>query len=165
MHPRAAEFKTRVESEYDRTIEIQEFPEGTESAADAARAIGCEPERIASSLVFRAPEIVVVVASGATRVSEAKLAAARGVPEEEVGMANPEAIRETLGWSIGGVPPFAHDREVAVYVDETLESFEAVWAAAGTPQAVFPVAPADLRALAGAESIDVAESPADAESG
>jgi prolyl-tRNA editing enzyme YbaK/EbsC (Cys-tRNA(Pro) deacylase) len=159
MHPRAAEFRARVEAEYDRTIEIQEFPEGTESAADAARAIGCEPERIASSLVFRAPEIVVVVASGATRVSGAKLAAARGVPEEQVEMASPGEIRETLGWSIGGVPPVAHDQEVPVYVDETLEGFAEVWAAAGTSQTVFPISPTDLRALAGGESIDVAENP------
>jgi prolyl-tRNA editing enzyme YbaK/EbsC (Cys-tRNA(Pro) deacylase) len=165
MRPRAAEFQARVEAEYDRTIDVREFPEGTESAADAAAAIDCEVARIASSLVFRAPRLVVVVASGATRVSEAKLATARGVSAGDVGMASPEGIGETLGWSIGGVPPFAHDREVPVYVDETLEGFEEEWAAAGTPQAVFPIAPADLRALAGAESIEVAESPTDVETG
>ncbi|PSP73961.1 prolyl-tRNA editing protein [Halobacteriales archaeon QS_3_64_16] len=164
MHPRAAEFKARVEAEYDLAIEIREFPGGAESAADAARAIGCEPARIASSLVFRASGIVVAVASGATRMSEAKLTAARGVSEDEVGMASPESVRETIGWSIGGVPPFAHDREEPVYVDETLEEFAEVWAAAGTPQAVFPIAPADIRVLAGAESIEVAESPTDGES-
>jgi prolyl-tRNA editing enzyme YbaK/EbsC (Cys-tRNA(Pro) deacylase) len=161
MRPPAAEFQARVEAEYDRTIDVREFPE---SAADAA-AIGCEVTRIASSLVSRAPRLVVVVASGATRVSEAKLATARGVSAGDVGMASAEAIGETLGWSIGGVPPFAHDREVPVYVDETLEGFEEEWAAAGTPQAVFPIAPADLRALAGAESIEVAESPTDVETG
>jgi prolyl-tRNA editing enzyme YbaK/EbsC (Cys-tRNA(Pro) deacylase) len=165
MHPRATEFKARAEAEYDRTIDVREFPAGTKTAADAAGAIGCEPARIASSLAFRTPEIAVVVASGATRVNEAKLAGARGVPEEEVEMASPEEVQEVLGWSIGGVPPFAHDREVPVYVDETLEAFEEVWAAAGTPRAVFPIAPADLRALANAESIDVAESPTDAGSG
>jgi len=100
---------------------------------------------------------VIVVASGASRVSEAKLAAARGVPEAEVGMASAAEISETLGWSIGGVPPFCHNERVPVYIDETLEAFDEVWAAAGTPRAVFPIAPERIREIADAKSIDVAE--------
>jgi prolyl-tRNA editing enzyme YbaK/EbsC (Cys-tRNA(Pro) deacylase) len=72
-------------------------------------------------------------------------------------MADPEEIRATLGWAIGGVPPFCHDADVPVYVDETLTDFETVWAAAGTPEAVFPIAPDRVVALADATVVDVAE--------
>ncbi|PSQ24725.1 prolyl-tRNA editing protein [Halobacteriales archaeon QS_8_65_32] len=157
MHPRAAEFASRAEADHGLDVDVHEFDEGTKTAADAAAAIGCEIAEIASSLVFDTPDPVVVVASGANRVSEAKLAAAVGTVENEVGMASPETIRETVGWSIGGVPPFCHDKRVPVYLDETLQGFDEVWAAAGTPQAVFPIAPEAIREIAGAETIDVAE--------
>jgi len=157
MHPRATEFRARVEAEHGLSIDIREFPEGTKTAADAAGAIGCDVAAIASSLVFRAPDLVIVVASGANRVSEAKLAAVRGAPETDVGIASADEIRDRLGWSIGGVPPFCHDERVPVYLDETLAGFEEVWAAAGTPQAVFPIAPESIAAIAGAERVDVAE--------
>ena len=157
MHPRAAEFASRAEADYGLDVDVHEFDEGTKTAADAAAAIGCEIAEIASSLVFDTPDPVVVVASGANRVNEAKLAAAVGTVENEVGMASPETIRETVGWSIGGVPPFCHDERVPVYLDETLQGFDEVWAAAGTPQAVFPIAPEAIREITGAETIDVAE--------
>jgi prolyl-tRNA editing enzyme YbaK/EbsC (Cys-tRNA(Pro) deacylase) len=72
-------------------------------------------------------------------------------------MADAEVIRETLGWSIGGVPPFCHDDDVPTYIDETLLGFEEVWAAAGTPEAVFPIDPERLRELAGARVVALAE--------
>lgn len=157
MHPRAVEFASRAEREHDLDIDVREFPAGTKTAADAAIAIGCDAARIASSLVFRAPDPVVVVSSGANRVSERKLAERVGVSEGEVETASAEEIRETVGWSIGGVPPFCHDEGVPVYLDETLTEFEEVWAAAGTPQAVFAVAPGTIQKLTGAEVVDVAE--------
>lgn len=157
MHPRAAEFAARADAEHGLEIAVREFPEGTKTAADAARSIGCDVSRIASSLVFRAPDPLVVVASGANRVSEGKLAEVVEMPESEVETASAEEIRETLGWSIGGVPPFCHDEQVPVYLDETLRGFDEVWAAAGTPQAVFAVAPATIREITGAEVVDVAE--------
>lgn len=157
MHPRAAEFAARAEDEHGLEIAVEEFPDGTSSAADAAGAIGCDVSRIASSLVFRVPDPVVVVTSGANKTSEEKLAAVVGVAENEVGMASAEEIRETVGWSIGGVPPFCHDERVPVYLDETLREFEEVWAAAGTPNAVFAVAPETIQEIADAEVVDVAE--------
>ena len=157
MHPRARSFAERAAAEHDLEVDVHEFPEGTKTAADAADAIGCDVAQIASSLAFRAPDLVVVVTSGANRVSEARLADLRDVPESEVGMADADEVRETLGWSIGGVPPFCHDERVPVYLDETLQGFDEVWAAAGTPQAVFPIAPEAIREIAGAETIDVAE--------
>ena len=157
MHRRAAAFAERAEEEYGLTVDVHEFPDGTRTASDAAAAIGCDVAQIASSLVFAAPEPVVVVTSGANRVSEAKLATIHDVDESTVAMADADAVRETVGWSIGGVPPFCHDTSVPVYLDETLQAFDTVWAAAGTPEAVFPIAPERLRELADARPVDVAE--------
>jgi prolyl-tRNA editing enzyme YbaK/EbsC (Cys-tRNA(Pro) deacylase) len=157
MHPRECAFVERAAAEHDLDIDVHEFPEGTKTATDAADAIGCDVAQIASSLAFRAPDPVVVVTSGANRVSEARLARIRDVPESEVAMADADDVRETLGWSIGGVPPFCHESAVPVYLDETLTGFETVWAAAGTPEAVFPIAPSRLETLADARPVDVAE--------
>ena len=157
MHSRARAFAERAREEHGLNVEVHEFPEGTKTAADAADAIGCDVAQIASSLVFSTPDPVVVVTSGANRVSETKLAAFRDVEQSSVTMAEAEAVRETVGWSIGGVPPFCHDNPVPVYMDETLADFETVWAAAGTPQAVFPIAPERLRDLADAEFVNVVE--------
>ncbi|WP_433630745.1 YbaK/EbsC family protein [Halomicrococcus sp. NG-SE-24] len=156
MHERAAEFRERAREEHDFDVEVHEFPEGTKTAEDAADAVGCDVAQIASSIVMRAgTDLVVVVTSGANRVSEAKLADRRGVPEEAVSMADADEIRDALGWSIGGVPPFCHDGDLPVYLDETLAEFETVWAAAGTPEAVFPVDPETLREYADADVADV----------
>ena len=157
MHHRAQAFAERTRDTHEFDVDVHEFPEGTKTAADAAAAVGCEVAQIASSLAFSTPELVVVVTSGANRVSETKLAALQSVPESAVTMADPETIRETLGWSIGGVPPFCHDTAVPVYVDDTLAKFETVWAAAGTPKAVFPIGPDRLREFADGRPVDVAE--------
>lgn len=157
MHPRAQAFAEHAADEYGLDVDVHEFPEGTKTAADAANAIGCDTAQIASSLAFSTPELVVVVTSGAERVSEGKLAALREVGEGVVAMANAEEVRETLGWSIGGVPPFCHETTVPVYMDETLQEFDTVWAAAGTPETVFPIAPERLREFADARPADVAE--------
>ncbi|WP_380675198.1 YbaK/EbsC family protein [Salinigranum sp. GCM10025319] len=156
MHPRAAEFADRASDRYGVDVAVEEFPDGTKTAADAAAAVGCEVAQIASSLAFDADgDLVVVVTSGANRVSEGRLADHLGATE--VGMADPARIAETLGWSIGGVPPFCHDTDVPVLFDETLLDHETVWAAAGTPEAVFPMAPDEIRRLADARVVDVAE--------
>ncbi len=157
MHRRAAAFAERAEQEHGFTVDVHEFPAGTKTAHDAAAAVDCDIAQIASSLVFTAPEPVVVVTSGANRVSEEKLAAVHGVAESAVAMADADAVRETIGWSIGGVPPFCHDAAVPVYLDDTLREFETVWAAAGTPEAVFPIPPERLREFADARPADVAE--------
>lgn len=156
MHPRAEEFAAAAAERHGVDVEVHEFPEGTKTAADAAAAVGCDVAQIASSLVFIADdEPVVVVTSGANRVSEARLADT--LEAGSVRMADPEEAREATGWSIGGVPPFVHDRDLRVLVDETLLAHDEVWAAAGTPQGVFPIAPDRLVELAGAEPAAVAE--------
>jgi prolyl-tRNA editing enzyme YbaK/EbsC (Cys-tRNA(Pro) deacylase) len=157
MHPRAVEFTERARDELGVDVDAHEFPEGTKTAEDAAEAIGCDVAQIASSIAMVADQLVVVVTSGANRVSEQRLATLRDVDPEDVRMAEADEIKETLGWSIGGVPPFLHDTAVPVYLDETLTEFETVWAAAGTPQAVFPVSPDRIRELADATVANVAQ--------
>jgi prolyl-tRNA editing enzyme YbaK/EbsC (Cys-tRNA(Pro) deacylase) len=158
MHPRAEEFVAEARERYGFDPEVREFPEGTETAADAAAAIGCAVAHIASSIAVRVDdELVVVITSGANRVDLDAVAALRGRDPGAASMADPDAVRGTLGWSIGGVPPLCHETEVPTYLDETLLSFERVWAAAGTPQATFPIDPERLRDLAGAVPADVAD--------
>jgi prolyl-tRNA editing enzyme YbaK/EbsC (Cys-tRNA(Pro) deacylase) len=120
---------------------VREFPQGTRTAADAAAAIGCEVGAICKSLVFRVAEApLLIIASGANRVDEARFAAAK---------ADAAFVREHTGFAIGGVPPYAHARPIETIIDEDLLGYPTVWAAAGTPSSVFPIAPADLVARTG----------------
>jgi prolyl-tRNA editing enzyme YbaK/EbsC (Cys-tRNA(Pro) deacylase) len=120
----------------------REFPAGTRTAADAAAAIGCEVGAICKSLVFRVgDEPLLVIASGANRVDEERFGAQK---------ADAAFVREQTGFAIGGVPPYGHARPLRTILDEDLLGYETVWAAAGTPSSVFPIAPADLVRLAGA---------------
>ena len=158
MHPRAETFSEQARETYDFDPAVEEFPEGTKTAEDAAAAVGCDVAQIASSLVFDVDgSLIVSVTSGANRVDEAALAEAVDADPDDASMADPDRIREQLGWSIGGVPPFCHERTVPVVVDETLLEFETVWAAAGTPQAVFPIDPDRLLEYADATAATVAE--------
>jgi prolyl-tRNA editing enzyme YbaK/EbsC (Cys-tRNA(Pro) deacylase) len=120
----------------------REFPEGTRTAADAAAAIGCEVGAICKSLVFRVgDEPLLVIASGANRVDEARFGAAK---------ADAAFVREHTGFAIGGVPPYGHPCALRTIVDEDLLRSDTVWAAAGTPTSVFPLRPAELVARAAA---------------
>jgi prolyl-tRNA editing enzyme YbaK/EbsC (Cys-tRNA(Pro) deacylase) len=157
MHERAADFADRAAADLGLDVDVHEFPEGTKTAADAADAIGCDVAQIASSIAMDADGLVVVVTSGANRVDETQLADLTDCDPDGVAMADPERVRETLGWAIGGVPPVCHEGDVPVFLDETLTDFDTVWAAAGTPEAVFPMDPDRLRDLAGATVADVAE--------
>ena len=155
MHPTAARFAEAAADRYGLDVDVHEFPEGTKTATDAARAIGCDVAQIASGLVFAADgEPVVVVTSGANRVEESRVADEIGA--STVRMADPDEVKDATGWSIGGVPPICHDADVPVLVDETLLLHDTVWAAAGTPDAVWPVSPDRLVELAGATVADVA---------
>jgi prolyl-tRNA editing enzyme YbaK/EbsC (Cys-tRNA(Pro) deacylase) len=155
MHERAVAFRDRAREQYGVDVQVHEFPEGTKTAEDAAEAVGCELAQIASSIALVADRLVVVVTSGANRVDTRTLATLRGVHEAR--MAEPDEVAETLGWSIGGVPPFCHDTEVPVYLDETLSEYGTVWAAAGTPEAVFPIDPETIVECSDATVADIAE--------
>jgi len=130
--------------------DIHRLADSTRTAPEAAAAVGCELGAIVKSLVFRGAssgEPLLALVSGSNRADEALVADAVGEPVER-----PDAayVREATGYSIGGIPPVGHPAPVRVVVDEDLLRFETVWAAAGNPHAVFPIAPADLVAATGA---------------
>jgi len=139
---------------------IGAFPEGTRTAEDAARAVGCSVAEIAKSLVFRArgsARPVLVIASGADRVDLARVAEAAGAPVER---AEGRWVRETTGFAIGGVAPVGHLTQPLVLVDARVMALARVWAAAGSPAHVFETTPDRLVALSGGRIADVAERPA-----
>ena len=130
------------------------FPATTRTAHDAAHQIGCTVAEIVKSLVFLADSVpVVVLCSGADRVDEAKLRDALGA--NVVRRATADEAKTATGYAIGGVPPFAHATDVRVVVDQGLLTFATVWAAAGLPDAVFPIPPGELVRLADGLSADV----------
>ena len=136
-------------------IAVTRFPATTHTAQDAAREIGCTVAEIVKSLVFLADGApVMVLCSGADRVDEAKLRALLGA--SGVRRATADEAKTATGYAIGGVPPFAHATQVRVVVDRGLLAFATVWAAAGLPDAVFPIAPVDLARLSSAIEADVA---------
>lgn len=139
-------------------IAVRRFPEGTRTADDAARAIGCAVAQIVKSLVFVADGApVVALVSGSNRVDLERLAAELGA--SEVRRATGDEARDATGFAIGGVPPFGHARSAALLVDRDLLTHEVVWAAAGLPDAVFPMAPDDLVRVSGGRVVDLAERP------
>jgi prolyl-tRNA editing enzyme YbaK/EbsC (Cys-tRNA(Pro) deacylase) len=136
-------------------LAVKRFPATTRTAQDAAREIGTSVERIVKSLVFVAgTEVVVVLCSGASRVDETKLASALGV--SSVRRATADEAKGATGYAIGGVPPFAHATACRVLCDRGLLAFDEVWAASGLPDAVFPIAPADLVRLSDAAVAEIA---------
>jgi len=137
-------------------VDVAEFPAGTRTAADAAAAVGCEVAAIVKSLVFMADgRAVLVLTSGANRVDERLLATELGAAE--VRKATADEARAATGYAIGGTPPFCHtgDGFDTVLMDPDLLEHAIVWAAAGTPEAVFPLAPTRLRDSARARTVDV----------
>ena len=134
-------------------ISVRQFPEGTRTAGDAARAVGCDVAQIVKSLVFVAGgRPVIALVSGANRLDEKRLAAAAGEP---VVKADAETARTATGYAIGGVPPFGHATDVPVFMDRDLLGHAVVWAAAGRPDSVFEIAPERLRELSRATVLDL----------
>lgn len=137
-------------------IEVVRFPEGTRTAADAARAVGCDVAQIVKSLVFVADGApLVALVSGANRVDLSRLAAAAGASVAR--RADGDEARAATGYAIGGVPPFGHATRIPVVVDTDLLSHARVWAAAGLPDAVFAIDPADLVRASGGRVAELAE--------
>jgi len=132
---------------------VRQFPEGTRTATDAARAVGCDVAQIVKSLVFMAGgRPVLALVSGANRLDEKRLAAAAGEP---VTKADAETARTATGYAIGGVPPFGHATEVPVFMDRDLLGHATVWAAAGRPDSVFEISPERLQELSRATVLDL----------
>ncbi len=130
-------------------IEVQRYPDGTRTAADAAAAVGCKIDQIVKSLVFMADvRPILILCSGARRVDEEKLAEYIGT---EIRIAGASEVRAATGYAIGGTPPLGHTVPLKTVVDPHLMEFEEIWAAAGTPDSVFPIPPKELvKATSGA---------------
>lgn len=132
------------------TNAVVELPDSTRSAAEAAAAVGCEVAQIVKSLLFRgasSDRAILVMASGRHRVDEARITALIGEP---IAKASAAFVRERTGFAIGGVPPIGHSGPTVAVVDEALFEHQQIWAAAGHPNAVFPLTPAELVAMTGA---------------
>ncbi|MBX3498591.1 MAG: YbaK/EbsC family protein [Alphaproteobacteria bacterium] len=134
---------------------VREMTETTRTSAEAAAAIGCDVAQIAKSLVFRgrdSGEPLLVVASGINRVDEKRLTALIG---ERIARADAGFVRATTGFAIGGVPPAGHARAIRTLIDADLLALDPIWAAAGTPVAVFRLTAAELVALTAGEVADL----------
>jgi len=137
----------------DHTVVALE--QSARTSAQAASAVGCQVDQIAKSLVFRgarSQRAVLVIASGANRVDEAKLAA---LIAEPVGRADPDFVRQRTGFAIGGVAPVAHAEPLTILIDEDLLRWPEIWAAAGHPNTVFKLTPADLVRITGGRVAEV----------
>lgn len=143
-------------SEAGLQIDVERFPEGTRTAADAARAVGCDVAQIVKSLVFMADKApILALASGANRVDAQRLGAA--LSAADVRRADGDEARAATGFAIGGIPPFGHDRPLTVLIDRDLLSHDRLWAAAGLPDAVFAITPDALVQASGGRVVDLAE--------
>lgn len=155
MHPTAQKVAEAAQS-LGLNITIKEFTESTRTAADAANAIGCTVAQIVKSLLFIVEgEPVMALVSGANQLDEKKLAAHCNTSRKKVKRADAETAREVTGFAIGGVPPFGHLRRLPVYIDQDFLQFEIIWAAAGTPNAVFAITPEDLKRTTGGTVADL----------
>lgn len=140
---------------YDFTV--RELASSTRTAQEAADSVGCSIAQIAKSIIFRNKADntpVLVVASGANRVNTRKIEQAAGI---KLGKADADFVRAEIGYAIGGVPPIAHIQKVTTFLDPDLQQHEVIWAAAGTPNSLFELKPADLALLTEGQWIDIAE--------
>ncbi|HEY1327770.1 MAG TPA: YbaK/EbsC family protein [Casimicrobiaceae bacterium] len=134
---------------------IVEYAVPARTSAQAAEVLGCSVAQIAKSLVFRAAsgKPVLVIASGVNRVDERKVADLVGEP---IGKADAAFVREATGYAIGGIPPLGHARAITALIDRDLLAHDVVYAAGGTPHAMFPLSPGDLLRVSAGTVADVA---------
>lgn len=149
-HPQAL----RVQAALGSSLSVVEFDESTHTAQEAADAIGCALAQIAKSILFRSQggKAVLVIASGVNRVDEKKIRALLG---EKIERASPEFVKEATGFEVGGVPPVGHAAPCVVFLDEELRNYPTLWAAGGTPNAVFEIGFEKLVKMSGATVADV----------
>ena len=153
--PAAAQRVQEALSTINIATDVVEFPQGTRTAADAAQAIGCTVAQIAKSIIFKGATSgkgILVITSGANRVNEKSIAQHIG---EAIGKADADFVRAKTGFVIGGVPPLAHAEPLITLFDEDLWQFDEIWAAAGTPSAVFRLTPDDLLRMGNGRKVNV----------
>ncbi len=138
------------------SLQVVELPDSTRTAVEAAQAVGCQVGQIVKSLVFKAKRSekpVLVIASGANRVDEQIIESSIGEP---LGKADADFVRQRTGFVIGGVPPLGHVAPIQTFIDRDLLQYDEVWAAAGTPHAVFLLNPSDLERMTGGKVMHLA---------
>ncbi len=137
------------------SCQVLELPASTRTAPEAAQAVGCVVGQIVKSLIFRSEESknpVLILVSGSNRVDEVQIAMVIG---EKILRADPDFVREKTGFAIGGIPPVGFPSPITTLIDQDLLKYKVVWAAAGTPHAVFSIQPAELVKAAGGRIISV----------
>ncbi|HSG45684.1 MAG TPA: YbaK/EbsC family protein [Anaerolineales bacterium] len=135
--------------------QVVEYAESTRTAIDAAERAGCELGQIVKSLIFKGKETgkpILVLTSGANRVDEMRI---REYAREKIWKADAEFVRKVTGYAIGGVPPLGHVQKVETYLDEDFFQFETIWAAAGTPNAIFELKTSDLQKMTGGKIVRI----------
>lgn len=145
----------QVLDEFGVKLEVVEMSASTRTSQEAANAVGCQVSQIAKSLIFKTKNTersVLVIASGANRVNEKKIG---GLVGERLEKADAKFVLDNAGFAIGGIPPIRRENYAAVYMDEELLRYEEVWAAAGTPHALFKVSPNVLSVISGASIISI----------
>jgi prolyl-tRNA editing enzyme YbaK/EbsC (Cys-tRNA(Pro) deacylase) len=153
MHPSVQRVAAALEAD-GASGEVRELDESTRTAAEAAAALGVPVGAIVKSLVFAADgEAVLVLASGDHQVDTTKVAHVLQVAH--VGRADVDLVRDATGFAIGGVAPVGHPRQLRTVVDRHLSTYDVVWAAAGTPRAVFSTTYDELVRLTGGQPADV----------
>jgi prolyl-tRNA editing enzyme YbaK/EbsC (Cys-tRNA(Pro) deacylase) len=138
---------------YDYTV--IEHAESTRTAQEAADRAGCELGQIVKSLIFKGKDSgkpILVLTSGANRVDEKRISKYAG---EAIGRAEADFVRAVTGFAIGGVPPIGHVQEMETYIDEDFLRYQTIWAAAGTPNAIFALSTADLQKMTGGNVVRV----------
>jgi prolyl-tRNA editing enzyme YbaK/EbsC (Cys-tRNA(Pro) deacylase) len=136
-------------------LEVIELPDSTRTSVEAAQAVGCQVGQIAKSIIFQAltsHRPILVIASGPNRVNEKQIAVLVG---EEIGKADADFVHEHTGFTIGGVPPLGHTEKIETFIDQDLLKYVEIWAAAGTPHAVFRLTPDDLLRMTAGKVIQV----------
>ena len=136
-------------------LQVVELPESTRTAVEAAQAVDCQVGQIVKSLIFearRSERPVLVVASGANRVNERLIEA---LIVEPLGRADADFVRQHTGFAIGGVPPIGHIESLLTFIDQDLLQYSEIWAAAGTPNAVFRLSPPDLVSMTGGQVVQI----------
>jgi len=156
MKPASSDGAARIQAILGNAFQVLEFEQSTHSPAEAAAAIGCDVAQIAKSMMFRSEDgrPILVVASGANRVDEKKVAAILG---QKIKRADPDFVLANSGAAVGGVPPIGHITPPVAFLDQDLRRFGTIWAAAGSPNAVFALTPDDLTHLTGARFADIAK--------
>jgi len=136
-------------------LEVVELPDSTRTSGEAAQAIGCQVGQIAKSIIFQAlvsQRPIMVIASGPNRVNEKVIETLIG---EAIGKADADFVRQRTGFVIGGVPPIGHTEQIETFIDNDLLQYPEIWAAAGTPHAVFRLTPADLMRMTAGKLVQV----------